>query len=251
MTDAVIKEKLPGLPKHVAIVMDGNGRWANQKGLSRMDGHRAGVDAAVEIVKYCGELEIPYLTLYAFSSENWRRPTEEVLGLMSLLYGYLTKESDSLVKNGVSLHTIGASNRLPELVQKALASVCEKTKEGTRLHLTLALSYGARDEITRAVKKIAIDVQNGLIAIDKINEALVSDYLDTQKTPDPDLWIRTSGEMRLSNFLLWQLSYAELYVTPVYWPDFTCTEFDKALSDFYVRERRFGLTSNQIASSFF
>ncbi len=248
MTNAAVNDELPTLPKHIAIVMDGNGRWANKKGLSRMEGHKAGVDAALEIVKYCGELKIPYLTLYAFSSENWRRPTEEVLGLMSLLYGYLTKESDSLVKNGVSLHTIGASNRLPELVQNALSEVCEKTKAGTRLHLTLALSYGARDEITRAVQKIASDVQNGLIAIDKINETLVSEYLDTRKMPDPDLWIRTSGEMRLSNFLLWQLSYAELYVTPAYWPDFTRSEFDKALSDFYARERRFGLTSEQIVN---
>ena len=248
MTNAAINEKLPILPKHIAIVMDGNGRWANQKGLSRMEGHKAGVDAALEIVKYCGELKIPYLTLYAFSSENWHRPSEEVLGLMSLLYGYLTKESDSLIKNGVSLHTIGASDRLPELVRKALFSVCEKTKGGTRLHLTLALSYGARNEITRAVQKIASDVQDGLISLEKIDETLVSNYLDTKQMPDPDLWIRTSGEMRLSNFLLWQLSYAELYVTPVYWPDFTRIEFDKALYDFQVRERRFGLTSEQIVN---
>ena len=247
MTTKITPEKKhKNLPQHIAIVMDGNGRWAKRKGQSRLEGHKAGVDAALDVVKYCGELRIPYLTLYAFSSENWQRPNEEVLGLMKLLYGYLTKESDSLVKNGISLHTIGAIDHLPKMVQKALLSVCEKTKQGTRLHLTLALSYGSRDEITRAIQKISKDVLNGELEINKINEELIGCYLDTKGTPDPDLWIRTGGEMRLSNFLLWQLSYAELFVSSVFWPDFNRTEVNKALEAFQQRERRFGRISEQI-----
>lgn len=228
------------LPKHVAIVMDGNGRWAKQRGMSRIEGHKAGVDAALDIMKYCGELKIPYLTLYAFSSENWKRPDDEILGLMKLLYGYLTKESDSLLKNDVSLRTIGTVDRLPKMVQKALKTVCEKTKHGRRLHLTLALSYGSRNEITRAVKQISKDVKNNLLEVDDICEDLISDYLDTKDIPDPDLLIRTGGEMRLSNFLLWQLSYTELFVSKTYWPGFNRAEFDQALDSFEKRERRFG-----------
>jgi undecaprenyl diphosphate synthase len=236
------------LPNHLAIVMDGNGRWATQRGLSRMDGHRAGVDVALDIVKYCGELKIPYLTLYTFSSENWTRPADEVSGLMGLLQGYLTKKIDTLIENGVRLTTIGVMERLPGAVQSALKRVCEQTAGGTRMHLTLALSYGSRDEITRAVKKIAVQIEQGELTSQSISEDLISKHLDTHGTPDPDFWIRTSGEMRLSNFLLWQLSYAELYVSPAYWPDFKRNELDLALHDFAGRQRRFGMTSEQVAA---
>ncbi|MDA0713040.1 MAG: isoprenyl transferase [bacterium] len=234
------------IPNHLAIVMDGNGRWAKKRGLTRLAGHKKGVKAALEVVKYCGQLKIPYLTLYAFSSENWRRPDDEVFGLMKLLYGYLTKEADSLIENGVSLHTIGSLEKLPKIVQKALLAVCEKTKGGKRLHLTLALSYGSRNEIVRAAQKIGSDIKQGLIVANDIDEALISSYLDTRDIPDPDFWIRTGGEMRLSNFLLWQLSYTELYVSPTFWPDFGKSEIDKALTDFNKRERRFGQISEQI-----
>lgn len=232
------------MPKHVAIVMDGNGRWATSRGLTRMQGHSAGVDAAIDIVKYCGKLGISYLTLYAFSSENWQRPKTEVTGLMTLLHSYLTKEADSLVENGVRVQTIGVTNRLPVIVQTALEAVKRKTAKGNKLHLTLALSYGAKDEITRAVKTIVDDQ----IKSEDINESLISQYLDTAGTPDPDLWIRTSGEMRLSNFLLWQISYSELYVTPTYWPDFNRHELDLALEEFQRRQRRFGQTPEQVSA---
>lgn len=246
MGTAKFKTKSALIPNHLAIVMDGNGRWAKKRGLTRLEGHKRGVKSALEVVKYCGQLKIPYLTLYAFSSENWRRPDDEVFGLMKLLYGYLTKEADSLIENGVSLHTIGSLEKLPKMVQKALLAVCEKTKAGKRLHLTLALSYGSRNEIVRAVQKLSSDVKQGVITETEIDESMFSRYLDTRDIPDPDFWIRTGGEMRLSNFLLWQLSYTELYVSPTFWPDFGKTEIDKALKDFNKRERRFGQISEQI-----
>ena len=228
------------LPKHIAIIMDGNGRWAKARGLSRLDGHRSGVDSATEIVRYCGELGIPYLTLYAFSSENWRRPPEEVFGLMGIMRDYLSKDSSELVEKGVRVQVIGAVDKLPKALQIALSQICEKTKHGTKLHLTLALSYGSRAEITQAAQKMARDVLEKKIALSDFSEDLLASYLETHNLPDPDLFIRTSGEMRLSNFLLWQLSYSELYMTPVLWPDFKRADLDKALESYADRERRFG-----------
>ncbi len=234
------------LPKHLAIIMDGNGRWAKQQRLTRLEGHRAGAQAAQEIVRYCGELHIPFLTLYAFSSENWQRPKDEVSGLMRILENYLKKECDELIAKGVRVGTIGAVHQLPNQIQKALQQVCQKTANGNRLRLTLALSYGARDELARATKAICTKLKDGLLKPEDIDEALLERHLDTSDLPDPDLFIRTSGVKRLSNFLLWQLSYAELHFTPVLWPAFSRADIDIALADFAGRERRFGKTSEQL-----
>ena len=231
------------LPKHIAIVMDGNGRWATSRGKTRLEGHRAGVDSATEVVRYCGELGIPYLTLYAFSSENWQRPPEEVLGLMGLMRDYLSKDSSELVKKGVHIQTIGALDKLPRALQSALSQICDKTKHGQKLHLTLALSYGSRAEITQAAQKMAQDVLEKKMSLSDLSEDVFARYLETSNLPDPDLLIRTSGEMRLSNFLLWQLSYSELYMTPVLWPDFKRSDLDQALESYACRKRRFGQVS--------
>jgi undecaprenyl diphosphate synthase len=228
------------LPKHIAIVMDGNGRWAQRQGLGRLEGHRAGVDSATDIVRYCGELGIPYLTLYAFSSENWKRPKDEVIGLMGILRDYLNKDSSELVEKGVRVQTIGSLNRLPGPLQKAIMRICEQTKTGTKFTLTLALSYGSRAEITQAAQRIAQDTLANKINPEDITEEVFAQYLETCSLPDPDLLIRTSGEKRLSNFLLWQLSYSELYMTPVLWPDFKRANLDDALRDYASRQRRFG-----------
>lgn len=228
------------LPKHIAIIMDGNGRWAQSRGLSRLEGHRAGVESATEIVRHCGELGIPYLTLYAFSSENWKRPTEEVFGLMEIMRDYLSKDSSELVEKGVCVQVIGSTARLPGPLQRALLQVCNKTRMGKNLRLTLALSYGSRAEITQAAKNMARDVLDNKISLSDFSEDLFAEYLETHSLPDPDLFIRTSGEMRLSNFLLWQLSYSELYMTPVLWPDFKCSDLDEALKSYANRQRRFG-----------
>ncbi|MES2504135.1 MAG: isoprenyl transferase [Myxococcota bacterium] len=231
------------LPKHIAIIMDGNGRWAKQRGLGRLEGHRAGTDSAADIVRYAGELGISYLTLYAFSSENWSRPKEEISGLMNLLKNYLKKDASELIEKGVRVRTIGSTDKLPLMLQRSLSAICEKTKHGTKLNLTLALSYGSRDEIVKASQKIAQDVVDKKIAIKNISEQLFEKYLETKDLPDPDLFIRTSGEMRLSNFLLWQLSYSELYITPVFWPDFKRANLDEALESYASRNRRFGKSS--------
>ncbi|MEI6790723.1 MAG: isoprenyl transferase [Myxococcaceae bacterium] len=231
------------LPKHIAIIMDGNGRWAQNRGLSRLEGHRAGVDSATEIVRYCGELGITYLTLYAFSSENWKRPPEEVFGLMGIMRDYLSRDSSELVEKGVCVQVIGSLERLPKALQMALLQICEKTKTGQKLHLTLALSYGSRAEITQAAKQMAQDVLDKKIALSDFSEELFERYLETRSLPDPDLFIRTSGEMRLSNFLLWQLSYSELYMTPILWPDFKRADLDQALESYSNRQRRFGAAS--------
>ncbi len=228
------------LPEHVAIVMDGNGRWAKARGLSRLEGHRAGVNSATDIVRYCGELGIRYLTLYAFSSENWKRPAEEVIGIMDLLREYLSRDSNELVQKGVRIQVIGKSEKLPFALQTALKSLCEKTKLGNKLILTIALSYGSRAEIAEAAKKIAWDTLEGRLDPEKISEEVFAGYLQTTGIPDPDLLIRTSGEKRLSNFLLWQLSYTELYITETLWPDFNRASLDLALADYARRERRFG-----------
>lgn len=236
------------LPRHVAIIMDGNGRWAKSKMQPRLFGHKAGADSVREIVEACGEIGIEYLTLYAFSSENWKRPEQEVSGLMKILKSYLESELAKMQKNGIRLMSIGDRNRLPESVRQSLENTIEATSGNTKLTLNLALSYGGRDELVRAVQKIARKCQQEGLSADEICEQTITDSLDTSALPDPDLLIRTGGEARLSNFLLWQLSYAEIYFTEVMWPAFRKDIFFKALADFQVRERRFGRTGDQLHS---
>lgn len=226
--------------RHIAVVMDGNGRWAKNQGVERLEGHRKGAEVALEIVKHAGKRGVPYLTLYTFSSENWRRPEEEVQGLMHILYEKLLKEAGSLVENGVKLQTIGDVAKLPAHVQQALVDVKNMTRHCAKLTLTLALSYGARDEIVRAAKKLAEEVSVGNLSVDKIDEGCFASFLDTASLPDPDVIIRTSGENRLSNFLLWQSSYAEIFFLKMFWPDFQPTDLDDVLAEFVARERRFG-----------
>ncbi len=237
----------PKPPQHVAIIMDGNGRWAQERGQARLEGHRAGAKTVREIVTYCRELGVRYLTLYAFSSENWGRPGDEVAGLMELLRTYLVDERPTLLKNSIELSTIGAVGKLPVPVRMMLDDVMKATKGLDGMRLTLALSYGSRDELVRAVQRIGKDVDRGVLDPDEIDEAAISARLDTAGMPDPDLLIRTSGEMRISNFLLWQLAYTELYITDVAWPAFGKAELDKAFQSFHGRQRRFGLTGAQLA----
>ena len=228
------------LPAHVAIIMDGNGRWAKQRQLSRVKGHEKGAEAVRTTVRTCRELGVPFLTLYAFSTENWQRPKTEVSALMGLLRRFLEAELRELLKNGIRLHVIGRRERLPGNVQKALAAAVHDTRQNTALQLNLALSYGGRDEITRAAQSLAVEVQAGRLRPADITEELLSARLDTAGIPDPDLLIRTGGDMRVSNFLLWQLAYTEIFVTPTLWPDFTPELFQQILNDFQSRERRFG-----------
>lgn len=235
------------LPRHIAIIMDGNGRWAKKKFLSRIKGHEKGIDAVRDVVEACREIGILYLTLYAFSVENWRRPASEVNALMHLLKNYLLKERENLLKNEIRLMAIGDLDRLPREVRETLFQVIEDTKEGGKMTLILALSYGARWEIVRAALRIARDIRDGKIREEEITPEVFSNYLTTSPFPDPDLLIRTSGELRLSNFLLWQLAYTELYITPTLWPDFTREDLIEAIQDYQKRERRFGMTSDQIS----
>ena len=228
------------LPAHVAIIMDGNGRWAKQRQLSRVKGHEKGAEAVRTTVRTCRELGVPFLTLYAFSTENWQRPKTEVSALMGLLRRFLEAELRELLKNGIRLHVIGRRERLPGNVQKALAAAVQETRQNSALQLNLALSYGGRDEITRAAQSLAVEVQAGRLRPADITEELLSARLDTAGIPDPDLLIRTGGDMRVSNFLLWQLAYTEIFVTPTLWPDFTPELFQQILNDFQSRERRFG-----------
>ena len=228
------------LPAHVAIIMDGNGRWAKQRQLSRLKGHEKGAEAVRTTVRTCRELGVPFLTLYAFSTENWQRPKTEVSALMGLLRRFLEAELRELLKNGIRLHVIGRRERLPGNVQKALAAAVQETRQNSALQLNLALSYGGRDEITRAAQSLAVEVQAGRLRPADITEELLSARLDTAGIPDPDLLIRTGGDMRVSNFLLWQLAYTEIFVTPTLWPDFTPELFQQILNDFQSRERRFG-----------
>ena len=228
------------LPAHVAIIMDGNGRWAKQRQLSRVKGHEKGAEAVRTTVRTCRELGVPFLTLYAFSTENWQRPKTEVNALMGLLRRFLEAELRELLKNGIRLHVIGRRERLPGNVQKALAAAVQETRQNSALQLNLALSYGGRDEITRAAQSLAVEVQAGRLRPADITEELLSARLDTAGIPDPDLLIRTGGDMRVSNFLLWQLAYTEIFVTPTLWPDFTPELFQQILNDFQSRERRFG-----------
>jgi len=237
------KEKLP---HHIAIIMDGNGRWAKQKSLSRIRGHMKGIDAVREVVTACRELGIKILTLYAFSIENWKRPKEEVSALMTLLKEYLLKEIEEMLENNIRLHAIGRLEDLPRDVQQTLRETMKKTEDRSGMILNLALSYGGRSEILQAVQRILRDCQKGKMAPEEITFQKFSDYLWTQGMPDPDLLIRTSGEFRISNFLLWQIAYTELYVTETLWPDFNREELLKAISDYQSRERRFGMTSEQL-----
>ncbi len=228
------------LPEHIAIIMDGNGRWAQRRGLPRIAGHQQGVSTVRTVVEECSTLGIRYLTLYAFSSENWSRPDEEVQSLMALLGQYLSSELPMLLKHRIRFRVIGDVSRLPKEIYASLKETIDTTRENTGLTLTLALSYGARDEVLRAVRRLAGDIKNGNLSEDEITEDVFSSYLDTQGTPDPDLLIRTSGEMRISNFLLWQMAYTELYFCSCLWPDFTVEQLKEALDDFESRSRRFG-----------
>jgi len=220
--------------------MDGNGRWAKKKGLSRILGHQQGADAVREIVTLSREIGIRWLTLYAFSEENWKRPAHEVQALMKLLNRFLKNELEEMQENGIRLKTIGRTSRLPKRTREILLDAIEKTSSNRRMTLTLALSYGSRQEILDAVVKIVERVQRGEITVNEISEQVISDALYTSGMPDPDLLIRTSGEYRISNFLLWQISYSEIYITPTLWPDFGKSEYLTAIRDYQKRDRRFG-----------
>ena len=234
------------IPRHIAIIMDGNGRWAKRQGMARMFGHRQGVETVHRITEAAAELGVEYLTLYAFSTENWNRPKEEVDALMVLLVDTIVKETPTLMKNNVSLQTIGDLSRLPQATRNKFLECIEQTSQNTGLTLVIALSYSARWEMIEATKRIASAVKDGELLLEDINEEVLSNYMTTAQMPVPDLLIRTSGELRISNFLLWQLAYSELYFTNCLWPEFTNEEFYHAIVDYQHRERRFGKTSEQI-----
>ena len=234
------------MPRHVAIIMDGNGRWAKKQGLARMYGHKQGVETVHRITETAAEMGIQYLTLYTFSTENWNRPKEEVDALMTLLVDTIAKETPTLMKNNVRLLTIGDTERLPEGAKRKFEQCMEETSGNTGLRLVIALSYSARWEITNAMQEAVRKAQAGELKAEDVNEELVSSLMTTASMPDPDLLIRTSGELRISNFLLWQLAYSELYFTDCLWPEFTEEEFCKAIVDYQHRERRFGKTSEQV-----
>ena len=234
------------IPRHVAIIMDSNGRWAKRQGMARMFGHRQGVETVHHITEAAAELGISYMTLYAFSTENWNRPKDEVDALMALLVDTIAKETPTLMKNNIRLQTIGDLSRLPQVTRDNFMACIEETTKNTGLTLVIALSYSARWELIRATQKIAAAVKEGEMLIEDINEEVIGGYLTTSNMPDPDLLIRTSGELRISNFLLWQLAYSELYFTDCLWPEFTPEEFYRAIVDYQHRERRFGKTSEQV-----
>jgi undecaprenyl diphosphate synthase len=240
---------LQKLPQHVAIIMDGNGRWAKQRGMNRIRGHEEGTKSVRTIVRATRELGVPWLTLYAFSEENWRRPKYEVKALMVILKRFLKSELREMLDNGICFQAIGRLHKLPKDVQKTLRETAEQTAHDRNMVLTLALSYGGRQEITDAARKMVERVEAGELRASDISEALVSEHLYTANIPDPDLLIRTSGECRVSNFLLWQIAYAEIYVTPTYWPDFRKEQYVEALIEYQKRERRFGATGDQVALS--
>lgn len=243
LKDKIIIDRLP---RHIAVIMDGNGRWAKEQGKMRVFGHQHGVDAVRNITEACAELGVEYLTLYAFSTENWNRSSFEVDALMTLLTQALKTEVKTLNDNNIRLDAVGDLTRLPKLQYNALMSAIENTKDNTRMTLTLCLSYSGRWELTETVKKIAGKVKNGELNPEDINEKMVCDNLATSYMPDPELLIRTSGEIRISNFLLWQLAYSELYFTKKYWPDFSKEDLYEAIIDYQSRERRFGKTSEQL-----
>ncbi len=234
------------IPKHIAVIMDGNGRWAKKKGAMRIFGHQNAIKAVRDITEGCAELGVGYLTLYAFSTENWGRPKEEIKGLMQLLVKTIHEEMDTLQKNKVKLEAIGDINGLPGNCRNELKEAIDKTRTNTGLTLILALNYSGRWDITEAVKKLLKDVKRKSIFVDEITPELFSAYLSTKDVPDPELLIRTSGEMRISNFLLWQMAYTELYITDVLWPDFRKIHLHEALSSYQQRERRFGRISEQV-----
>jgi len=237
------------LPEHIAIIMDGNGRWARQKGNPRVFGHKNGVIAVRDTVEASAELGINYLTLYAFSTENWNRPRTEVDALMSLLVSTINKETKTLLENNIRLHAIGDIEALPKQVGKHLYEAIEKTKPNTGLNLVLALSYSSRWEIVKAAQKLATEAVNGKLTPSEITNKTFSKALTTAEIPDPELLIRTSGEMRISNFLLWQIAYSEIFFTPTLWPDFRREHLYEAIVDYQCRERRFGKTSDQVSNS--
>jgi undecaprenyl diphosphate synthase len=250
--DKKLQERLQkngAIPKHIAIIMDGNGRWAKKRALPRVAGHHEGVNSVRDIVESCGQIGVRYLTLYTFSTENWKRPQDEVSILMRLLLSSLRDECDNLHKNNVRLKTIGDFSSLPEDVQNEFLDAIDLTKNNTGLTLILALSYSGRWDINYAMKRIAEKVKAGLIDPGSISDEMISDHLSTKGIPDPDLLIRTSGELRISNFLLWQLAYSEMYVTDVLWPEFRRKQLYNAVESFQNRERRFGLVSEQVDNS--
>lgn len=234
------------LPQHIAFIMDGNGRWAKQRGQIRLFGHRKGVKTVKEILNTAGNLGIKYVTVYAFSTENWSRPIDEVSGIMGLLSSAIDDELDSMMQNGVKVSMIGQKERLPKYLQEKIDYVIEKTKNNTKLNFIVALSYSGQWEIVEAAKRIAKDCVEGKISPDDINSTIFPNYLATVGIPDPELMVRTSGESRISNFLLYQLAYSELYFTDVLWPDFSKEELYKAIISYQGRERRFGKTGDQV-----
>ncbi|WP_330375482.1 isoprenyl transferase [Inediibacterium massiliense] len=236
----VVKVDMDHLPKHIAIIMDGNGRWAKKRGLPRSAGHKAGVEALREIIKTCSNLHIQHLTLYAFSTENWKRPKEEVSALMQLLIYYLKQEVSELHKNNVKIRTIGDIQKLPKAAIEEIEASVELTKNNTGLVVNIALNYGGRDEIIHAVKKICKEVKENRIKIEEIDEHMIEEFLYTKGLPDPDLLIRPSGELRISNFLLWQIAYSEFWFSNIFWPDFNKDALMKAILDYQKRDRRFG-----------
>ncbi len=231
---------MSNLPRHIAIIMDGNGRWAKKRGLPRTVGHKAGVETLREIIRTCSKLKIQYLTLYAFSTENWQRPEKEVSALMKLLVYYLRKEIEELHKNNVKIHVIGDISKLPQTAIQEINSALDLTQNNDGLTVNIALNYGGRDEIIRAVKTLCNKVKNGELEVSEINEQIFKQHLYTKEIPDPDLLIRPSGELRLSNFLLWQAAYSEFWFSNIYWPDFTKKHLIQAIIDYQKRERRFG-----------
>lgn len=245
MLDHIDKNRLP---RHIAIIMDGNGRWAREKGEDRLFGHFHGVESVRDIVEGCAELGVEYLTLYAFSTENWDRPEYEVVGLMELLVSTIRKEVESLDRNNIRLHVIGDMSMLPEYARKELDEALQITGDNSGLNLIMALSYSGRWELLNAVKNIAYEVKQGRLNVEEIDQDILQKFLCTSEFPDPELMIRTSGEYRISNFLLYQLAYAELYFTNVRWPDFRKENLYEAILDFQKRERRFGKTSEQVLS---
>ena len=249
--DSIIKTesliKAGNIPTHIAIIMDGNGRWAKRRGLPRSAGHRQGVETVREVVKACVEVGVKFLTLYTFSTENWKRPKDEVSTLMRLIVKSLHKETKELHSNNIRLTVIGNKESLPEIVQRELNDAIKMTASNTKMVLNLALSYSGRWELIEAIKRVAHLVKDSVVEIDDIDERLISQNLNTADMPDPDLIIRSGGEFRISNFLLWQIAYSEVYVTEVLWPEFTKQHLFDAIRDFQMRERRYGLVSEQVS----
>jgi len=230
------------LPNHVAVIMDGNGRWARKRSLNRVQGHEKGAEAVRNLVRTSRELGIRWVTLYAFSEENWKRPQREIQALMALLERFLQSELEEMLEKGIRLQSIGSTEKLPDGIREALTNTAAKTADNTNMVLTLALSYGGRQEIVNAARRIAVQIESGRISSEEVTEGLLSDHLYTAGIPEPDLLIRTSGEYRISNFMLWQMAYTEMYFTPTLWPDFGREEYLSAIREFQNRERRFGST---------